>query len=141
MENEGRSRTVFFYGLFMDPELLRKQGVKPDAFRLACVEGFGLRIGERATLEPSDGERVFGSLMDLSEDELRLLYSEESVADYVPVRMTALDLDGGRIDAVSYILPMDKLSGRNPEYARALLSVAEKLGLPDEHLEVIGSWI
>lgn len=140
MNEDGVSRTVFFYGLFMDEDLLRKKGVEPRNFRLAVVEGYGLRIGARATLERTEGERVFGSLMDLMEEELELLYSEGSVADYVPVQVTAFDLAGGRIDAVSYILPMKKLSGRNPDYARALLSVAEKLGLPEEHLNVIGSW-
>lgn len=124
----------------MDEDLLRRKGVEPSNFRLAVLDGYGLRIGARATLERAEGERVFGSLMDLTEEDLKLLYSEASVADYEAVQVTAFGMDGGRTDAVSYILPMDKLSGRNPEYARALLSVAEKLGLPDEHLNVIGSW-
>jgi len=140
MASEPTSVPVFFYGLFMDPEVLRQKGADPKGFRLASVEGYGLRIGERATLEPSEGEKVFGSVMSLSAKELELLYAEESVADYVPVRLTAMDLENGRFEAVSYILPMEMLSGRNPEYAKALLTVAEKIGLPDSHLKQIESF-
>jgi hypothetical protein len=41
---------VFFYGLFMDVDLLRSKGAQPENPRLASVSGFALRIGQRATL-------------------------------------------------------------------------------------------
>jgi hypothetical protein len=141
MTNEPAPETVFFYGLFMDPDLLKEKGLDPGDFRLACAEGYGLRIGRRATLERSETEQVFGSVMTLSRGELELLYAGEGVADYVPESVTVADLEGDLIQAISYILPMELLSGRNPDYARALLSVAEKLGLPDSHLRAIEEWI
>lgn len=139
MSPETRLEPVFFYGLFMDPEVLRRKGLEPREFTIASVEGYGLRIGERATLERSDGERVFGTVMRLSPEELDLLYSDESVADYVPVRLVADDMKGDRIGAISYILPMELLAGENAAYARALLSAAEKIGLPEAHLRTIAS--
>jgi hypothetical protein len=36
---------VFFYGLFMDADLLRSKGVHPENVRQACAPGFALRIG------------------------------------------------------------------------------------------------
>ncbi|MGI9305084.1 MAG: hypothetical protein ACR2RB_20615 [Gammaproteobacteria bacterium] len=51
---------VFFYGLFMDMDLLREQGLQPDDPRQARLDGYGLRIGERATLVASQREQVFG---------------------------------------------------------------------------------
>jgi hypothetical protein len=47
-----RCISVFFYGLFMDEELLRAKGVQPRSPRQACIRGFALRIGQRATLVP-----------------------------------------------------------------------------------------
>jgi hypothetical protein len=41
---------VFFYGLFMDAELLRAKGTAPGGIQQASVPGFALRIGQRATL-------------------------------------------------------------------------------------------
>jgi len=125
----------------MDEGVLRQKGLDPKDFKLAWVEGYGLRIGEKATLEVSETEQVFGSIMNLRAEELNLLYGEESVADYVPVRLTATDMENNRIESTSYILPMDLLSGRNPDYARALLLAADKIGLPDTYLKTIKSWI
>ena len=141
MAESTTSKTVFFYGLFMDEDLLRDKGLEPKDFRLARVGGFGLRIGAKATLEPAEAEHVFGSVMTLRAEELERLYSDEGVEEYIPVPVTAFDMDENRIDATTYILPMEKLSGKNPEYASALLAVAKKLGIPEEYLKTVETWI
>lgn len=134
-------KPVFFYGLFMDEDLLKQKGLHPLDARPAYVVGYGLRIGERATLEKSAGERSYGSVIQLSEDEIDVLYSEENVADYLPEEITTTDLNGVRMSALSYILPMEKLTGRNKEYAEALAVIAGKVGLPAEYIREIKSWI
>src|SRR5258705_14000246 len=45
---------VFFYGLFMDADALRAKGLHPVDPRAACVRGFALHVGQRATLVPND---------------------------------------------------------------------------------------
>ena len=133
-------KAVFFYGLFMDEDLLKEKGLNPESPRLAQVIGYGLRIGERATLEKSAGERAYGCVIELGEAELDHLYAEASVADYIPESLTAADLQGRSIAAISYILPMHKLSGHNPAYARSLAIVARKLGHPDDYIREIETW-
>jgi hypothetical protein len=125
----------------MDEDLLKNKGLNPMDFKLACVAGYGLRIGERATLEISKTEEVFGSIMKLRAEELRQLYGEESVADYIPTRLSATDMEGNHVETISYILPMERLSGRNPKYARALSLVARRVGLPSTYLKTIEAWI
>lgn len=44
-----RRVAVFFYGLFMDAGALRQKGVDPVGLRRARVDGFSLRIGQRAS--------------------------------------------------------------------------------------------
>jgi len=141
MHIEQTMNSIFFYGLFMDGDLLREKGLHPANFRLAHVAGYGLRIGKRATLEPSGNERAFGSIMDLSNEELALLYGEKSVADYVPEQLPAIDMQGNSLDVISYILPMKMVSGRNGEYARLLALTARKIGLPDDYVNEIETWI
>lgn len=133
-------KSVFFYGLFMDADLLKEQGLNPSNPELARVEGFGLRIGDRATLEASVGERVFGSVMDLGDEELAALYGNESVADYVPRQLVAVDMRGHSLQVTSYILPMEKVSGSNRDYARLLALAARKVGLPDDYIDEIETW-
>ena len=51
MDNsENRLVDVFFYGLYMDEEILLKKGVKIRNQRKAYVKDFVLRVGKMATL-------------------------------------------------------------------------------------------
>lgn len=133
-------KLVFFYGLFMDEDILKEQGVTPLDSKLVCLAEYGLRVGDRATLEYSESERVFGSLMRLDSKELERLYSEQSVADYVPIKVTTIDMQGKPIEAIAYILSMEKVSGKNRKYAKSLAEIAKKIGLPKEYVKEIEAW-
>ena len=124
----------------MDEDLLRKKGLNPSSAKIAYTQGYGLRIGERATLIPSAQSRAYGSVIQLGEDELNFLYCDESVKDYLPVSLTTIDANGVTQDAISYLLPIEKLSGQNFAYAKSLASVASKLGLPEEYIGEIQTW-
>ena len=128
---------VFFYGLFMDESLLASKGVSPSNATVGYVDGYGLRIGRRATLVPDAANRAYGVLMTLRADDVRALYSHESVADYVSEPVSVVLPDGTVEAAVCYNLPKHHLVGANPEYANALLILAGKLGLPDDYLQQI----
>jgi hypothetical protein len=73
MHNSQQMTPVFFYGLFMDEALLKRLGFKPSCLEIACVEGLGLRIGERASLVKSNGERAYGLIMLMSLEALKAL--------------------------------------------------------------------
>jgi hypothetical protein len=127
--------TVFFYGLFMDPEALRAKGLRPSKVRQAYVERFALMLGARATLVTSRDGRVYGTIMELTHAEVDKLYSEPSVAAYRPEPVLAQLLDGTAELALCFNLPAPPEGGsRNPEYATALQAVARKMGLPEPYV-------
>ena len=128
---------VFFYGLFIDKDLLMEKGLKPSNPRKGYVAGMGLRIGRRATLVHAQEERAYGIVMQLSEDEATALYSEESVSDYIPEQVIVTLNSGVHLEATCYNLPEHLLSGSNREYAKLLTQVAIKGGLPKTHVDVI----
>lgn len=128
---------VFFYGLFMDHALLAKNGVTPSNAVIGHVDGFGLRIGERATLLRNPDGRAYGVMMDIDPSDAKTLYSEDSVADYLPESVCVVTEDGSKFDATCYNLPIDKVTGTNKEYAESLLVVATKLGFPVSYLDQI----
>jgi len=127
--------TVFFYGLFMDPEALEAKGLRPTRTSHAYVERFQLRLGARATLVPSTEGRVYGTIMTLTHAEVDRLYSEPSVAAYRPEPVLAQSSGGSAEPALCFNLPgvPDGTTG-NPEYAAALQKVARKMGLPEEYV-------
>jgi len=126
---------VFFYGLFMDQELLRSKGVVPERIERASVDDLALRIGQRAALVPAPGVRVHGMVMSLTPEELDRLYSEPSVQAYRPEAVLVRLESGGTISALCYNLPEPPSpSERNPEYAAKLRTVAERVGLPRDYI-------
>ena len=130
-----RPADVFFYGLFMDEELLRTKGITPLRAQVASVDGFVLRIGQRATLVPAEDGRVHGVVMSLTLAELDRLYSEPSVRAYEPQAVLVHLAAGGVIAALCYNLsPPPASTERNPEYVTKLRAVAQKVGLPAEYV-------
>jgi hypothetical protein len=121
----------------MDESLLAAKGIEPSDARPGFVDGYALRIGERATLVRSPGGRAYGTLMDISQGEATDLYAEASVADYLPEPVNVELTDGAKVEAICYNLPGDKVSGTNRQYAESLLELATGLGFPDSYLEQI----
>ncbi len=128
---------VFFYGLFMDEGLLATKGVEPSEVNTGFVDGYELRIGERATLVRRPGGRVYGAVMDIAPGEATALYTEESVADYLPEPVLVELMDGTQVLATCYNLHGDKAAGTNKEYAESLLDIATRLNFPDSYLDHI----
>lgn len=129
---------VFFYGLFMDEDLLRSKGLAPQNRRLAAVPGFRLVIGERATLVPSPSEIVHGVVVALSQEELDSLYSESSVSIYRPEAVKAKLVNGETVEALCFNLPTPPHdSVRNLEYAVRLAELAARIGLPADYVASI----
>jgi Gamma-glutamyl cyclotransferase, AIG2-like len=129
---------AFFYGLFMDVEILREAGAAPLDPRRAYVDGFALRIGQRATLVPSAGGRAYGMLFALTHAELDRLYGAPGLEQYRPEAVLVRPLEGPPMPALCYNLreppgPHE----RNPEYAARLQRALGKLGFPPEHVASI----
>ncbi len=128
----------FFYGLFMDAEVLRQAGTDPAGFRRAQVRDFALRLGRRATLVPTPGARAYGMVISLTHAELGRLYGAPGLEDYRPEAVLAwLDDDKG-VPALCYnLVQVPEPGERNPGYARRLLRVLERLDFPADYVESV----
>ena len=135
---EARRVGVFFYGLFMDPDLLRGKGLQPENARRARVRGMRLRIGQRAALEPDSDGVVHGMLFELTHADIERLYSEPSVAPYRPEAVVVEPDAGDPLAALCYNLPSTPTDEPNLEYVRKLRELATRLGLPAGYVSSIG---
>jgi hypothetical protein len=126
---------AFFYGLFMDRDILRKAGVEPNNPRRAYVEGFALRVGQRATLVPSGGGRVYGMLFALTHAELDRLYAAPGLEQYQPEAILAQPLVGTPLPALCYNLrEVPQPHERDSEYAARLQRALRELDFPAEYV-------
>jgi hypothetical protein len=137
-DRNSRRIHVFFYGLFMDQQLLEAKGIQPVDVRIAVVSGLRLRVGARAALVPAPDAEVHGVLMKLSHAELDRLYAEPSVQAYRPEPVLAVDRGGVAVAALCYNLPEPPAPDeRNPEYTSKLRALAQRIGLPGEYVSSI----
>ena len=136
-QNESAQHQVFFYGLFMDKRRLASCGVIIIDQVVACLQGYRLRIGERATVIADAESCVCGILATLSSEQLYSLYSQESVADYIPETLSAVTPGGTSVQVICYTLPPDKIRGTNKRYAKALLELVRQLRFPQSYIRQI----
>jgi hypothetical protein len=126
---------AFFYGLFMDIDILHGAEVAPVNPRRAYVDHFALRIGQRATLLPSAEGRAYGMLFALTHSELERLYAAPGLEQYRPEAVLAQPLEGTPAPALCYTLrEAPQPHERNPEYAARLQRALSKLGFPQEYV-------
>lgn len=126
-----RLQHVFFYGLYMDPDILLSKGVEPRNPRIGTVDGYSLRVGNLATLLRESGAKASGLVYSLTHDEIDLLYAKAGLDMYVPEAVT-VDLEsGGRLSALCCnLLVPPNASESNDEYTEKLHACKQRLNVP-----------
>jgi len=128
--SKDRLHDVFFYGLYMAPEILELKGVVPRNPRQGSVEGFELRIGNKATLLRAKGKTSYGMVYSLKHDEIYSLYHGAGLMEYA-AEAVAVNIENEIISALCCNLmcpPKDNES--NHEYEHKLKTAMKELGLP-----------
>ncbi|MEP0987845.1 gamma-glutamylcyclotransferase family protein [Ekhidna sp.] len=125
---------IFFYGLFMDTSILEKNGLRPSNPRKGWLHDYALKIGNRASLIPSAGQKSYGMVMTVDDEAAQKLYRAPSVADYIPEEVQVVTDADETITTICYNLPAESLTGTNTAYAKSLLQLAEKLDFPHHYL-------
>jgi hypothetical protein len=124
-------KDIFFYGLFMDESVLRSKGVEPRAPRRAVVQGYQLKIGQRAMLSPQPSAQAYGLVYALNDSEIHSLYGEPGLEMYQPEFVVVTFEDGSSSEVTTFNLPAGTDTGEpNLEYAAKLRLVLERLGFP-----------
>lgn len=125
----------FFYGLFMDADVLSDNGVVATNPRRAYVDDYALHIGKRATLVPAPGARSYGMIFALTHDEFEKLYSAPGLELYRPEAILVHSMAGGRFPALCYnLVQAPGPREANPEYAERLREVLARLGFAADYI-------
>ncbi len=128
----------FFYGLFMDVDILKDCLVTATRPRRAYVDGYALRIGRRSTLVPAEGARSYGMVFALTHEDLDRLYSSPGLHDYRPEAVLVTTLDGGTLPALCYnLLEQPVPDETNSDYAEKLRAALGRLNFPSEYIKSI----
>jgi hypothetical protein len=126
---------VFFYGSFMNAEVLAGAGLVPERVEVAWLHGFDIRIGPLANLVRSDRDCVYGIVVEATHAELERLYDQGWVGTYLP-EPVVVELTGGRLlPALCYIKPDQEAAPPADDYVDRIVEPARRHGFPDWYVD------
>jgi len=129
---------TFYYGLFMDDDVLRSAGIEVKGRRRGFVKDFELRIGERATLISRANERAYGMVYGMSHSDIDKLYGQSGLEDYKPEGVLVDTFDGDSFAALCFnLLKAPDEAEKNTAYADKLKVVLNKFEFPQEYISQI----
>jgi hypothetical protein len=133
---------VFFYGSYMNPAVLREVGIVPEAFEVARLDGYDIRIAPRANLVPSQQHNVYGVLVEATHAELDRLYAHARDVlgeTYLPHPVLTKTVSAGWFPALCYIAPAMVSQRADPAYLERIVKAARDFGLPSWYIERLES--
>ena len=135
---------VFFYGSYINLDVLREADLVPDRIEVARLPGFDLAIAPRANLIASDRHTVYGILTAATHRELERLYREHAHGKlgevYLPEAVLVHTLDGRLVPAMTYICHDMQPRPAERAYVDRIHTPAKSLGFPGWYLERIAAF-
>jgi len=131
MDNsKNRLNDVFFYGLYMDEEILKAKGVTPRNKRIAIANNYKLRIGNMATLLREESTKAYGLVYSLTHEEIYALYEGSGLDAYVSESLL-VECEGENIPVLCCnLLEEPSSDDQNEEYFTKLKVCMKKYNLP-----------
>ena len=135
--SDGRVAT-FFYGSYMNRAVLRESDITFDAFEVARLDGYDIKIAPRANLVPSPEHCVYGVLARATHPELARLYAHAKDVlgeTYLPHPVLVHLQSGDWRPAICYIAPC--MVPRPPDAANVdrFVAPAREFGFPEWYVE------
>jgi hypothetical protein len=121
---------TFFYGSFMNLDVLKEAGYEPEQYEMARLNGFDIHIQPLATLVRSDQHCVYGIVALGTHEQLRRLYSQDWVATYLPEPVLVETLDGKFRTAFCYIAPEGEVLPASNDYIDRIVGPAKYHSFP-----------
>ena len=128
---------TFFYGSYMNFEVLGEVEFVPQQWELARLSGFDIRIEPRANLVRSDQHCVYGIVAAATHQELARLYAhaKDVLGEvYLPEAVLTETLQGKWLPALCYICPEMQTRPAAQDYVDRILEPAREFGFPEWYI-------
>ena len=134
---------TFFYGSYMNLNVLKEVHLIPERYEVAKLNGFDVQIRPLANLIRSEQHCVYGIIATATHEELRRLYAHaEQVLGgiYLPEAVLVERRDGAWIPALCYIAPSMEPQPTTSEYVDRIVRPAKEYGFPAWYIERLESF-
>lgn len=134
---------VFFYGSYMNFDVLKDVGIAPREWEVARVNGYDIVIEPRANMIRSNEQCVYGILATATHAELNRLYAHaQNVLGelYLPEPVLAETLSGAWRAALCYIAPSMAAGTVADDYVERILKPAREFNFPEWYIRRLESF-
>lgn len=134
---------VFFYGSYMNLNVLREVGLQPKHRVIAKANGFDIVIQPRANLVLSDRHCVYGVLANVTHAELTCLYTHAKDVlgeTYLPEAILIETLAGYWKPALCYIAPVMQMRVAANDYIDLIVETAREYDFPQWYVARLESF-
>ena len=135
---------VFFYGSYINFEVLTEVNLSPAKWEVARLPGFDISIKPRANLVRSDRALVYGIVAQATHAELTRLYThaQQILGEiYLPEAVLVETLDGKWMPAMTYICPAMEERPAEAAYVNRIAGPARRLGFPSWYVDRIEGFL
>lgn len=140
----GRRVEVFFYGSYINFDVLAEAGIDERPYDLVRLPGYRLHIGPLANLVADEASQAYGILTRLTHNELHRLYNgharEKLGGVYHPEAVLVFNIDNALMPALCYLSHDMQPAEPDPGYVDRILRPAREYGFPADYLADIESF-
>jgi hypothetical protein len=134
---------TFFYGSFLNLDVLKQTGLVPERYEVAKLSGFDICIQPLANLIRSDQHCVYGIVATATHEELGRLYDYAQShlgGIYLPEPVLVETLDGKSRAAFCYIAPSMETRAPSNDYIDRIVGPARQYGFPEWYVARLESF-
>ncbi len=133
---------TFFYGSYMNLNVLRALDILPRNVEIATLKGFKVCIRPLANLVRSNDACVYGIVATTTHVELDLLYAHarDMGGSYLPEAVIVETADGTVKPALCYMSPDLEEKPAADDYVDRIAKPAREYGFPEAYLQRIESF-
>ncbi|MGD2108688.1 MAG: gamma-glutamylcyclotransferase [Phycisphaerae bacterium] len=134
---------TFFYGSFINLDVLKEVDLVPAEVEAARLSGFDIRIQPLANLVRSDEHCVYGIVAKTTHAELARLYDyaqDHLGGKYLPEAVVVETRGGALRPALCYIAPELEPKLADKDYVDRIVGPAKHLGFPDWYVRRLESF-
>ena len=130
-----RDPLVFFYGSFINLNVLKEYDIEPDSVDVVTLKGFDISVAPLATLVPNAERSVFGILVRIPHEKLERLYGGDWVKAYVPEAVLVESSKGESVPALCWIAPVGEWEATKGSYLDKMVKAGRTHGFPDAYID------
>ena len=134
---------TFFYGSYMNLDVLREVDVVPECSEVARLSGYDIQIRPRANLVRSDRDCVYGIVAAATHNELKRLYAhaEHILGEVYLPEAVLVEIPGrGFMPALCYIAPSMYPEPAAGDYIDRIVGPAREYGFPRWYIKRLESF-